>query len=68
MKRLLPLLLPLLAACATPTTALVKDGDIQTCGGSSVGFILGGKIGQGIQEDMDRRCVEEWKSRGYRPA
>ena len=56
-----------LAACATPQTVLKnpKTEEIEVCGGSSTGSVLGGMIGKAIQEDNDRKCVKELKDNGF---
>jgi hypothetical protein len=57
----------ILSACATPQTVLrsPRTGQVEVCGGSTTGFLLGGKIGQAIQEENEKDCVRNLKSNGF---
>lgn len=57
----------MLSGCSTPQTTLRNphNGDVVTCGGSSVGSVLGGMIGYSIQKDHDQDCVNEHRGSGY---
>ena len=63
--RYLPLLF-FVCACATPQTVLKNNTDkYVTCGGSSVGSVAGGMIGYSIQQDNDKKCIDDFKKQGF---
>jgi len=60
-------ILLLLTACQTPQTVLVSPhGQVEACGGSSVGSLTGGVIGYHIQKGMDEDCVNEKLAKGWK--
>ena len=68
MKRTLILILLFsLTACATPETVLrhPKTKTVVTCGGGSVGSVVGGMVGYSIQKSNAEDCVKDRNAEGY---
>lgn len=65
MRYILLISLCLLTACATPVTTMRKGDSVVTCGGGTVGSVLGGKIGYDIQRGNDKDCVNGFATQGY---
>jgi hypothetical protein len=60
-------LLLLLAACATPQTVMQnKKGETVICGGGTAGSVAGGMVGYSIQKDNDKKCIDDYKTKGYK--
>lgn len=56
-----------LSACATPVTTLKNTkGETVSCGGGRTGSIIGGAIGASIEQSHDKKCVEAYKTQGYK--
>jgi hypothetical protein len=65
MKKLVLALL-ILSGCSTPLVTMQKDDIVVSCGGGTVGSILGGYTGYSIQKSHDRDCVREHQEQGYK--
>lgn len=68
MKKIVSLIAILsLTACATPVITMQnKKGDVTSCGGGTIGSVVGGLPGYAIQKHNDQSCVEELKTKGYK--
>ncbi len=66
MKKMYFGLILLLAGCSTPITTMQKGDTTVTCGGGTMGSILGGKLGYHIQKGNDKDCVDSYTSQGYK--
>lgn len=68
MKRLLLVSVFLLSACSTPKTMLInsKTGQVESCGGSATGSMVGGVIGYHIQKSNDAKCEADLLANGFK--
>lgn len=56
-----------LSACSTPKTMLKnpETGQVQSCGGSATGSMVGGVLGYHIQKSNDSDCVADYMEQGF---
>lgn len=64
---LLGISLMALAGCTTPKTMLInkKTGQIESCGGSATGSMVGGVLGYHIQKSNDMQCQSDLMANGF---
>lgn len=65
MRKLLLISL-LLSGCSTPLTTMQNGNSVVSCGGGTVGSLIGGLIGYHIQERNDHDCVVKYANDGYK--
>ncbi len=55
------------AGCSTPKTVLKnpKTGQVETCGGSATGSLVGGVVGYHIQKSNDSKCAADLMAHGF---
>lgn len=69
MKKIAALMaITFLCACTTPKTMLVnnKTGQIESCGGSATGSMVGGVVGYHIQKSNDAKCEADLLANGFK--
>ncbi len=56
-----------LSACTTPKVMLKnpKTGQIESCGGSATGSMVGGVLGYHIQKSNDSQCEADLLANGF---
>ena len=56
-----------LAGCSTPKVMLKnpKTGQIESCGGSATGSLVGGVVGYHIQKSNDTKCEADLLAHGF---
>jgi uncharacterized protein YcfJ len=66
---MLMLALVLVTGCSTPKTVLKnpKTGQVETCGGSATGSLVGGVVGYHIQKSNDSKCAQDLMAQGFKP-
>jgi len=69
MKYLILMSALFLTACSTPKTMLKnpKTGQIESCGGSATGSMVGGVIGYHVQKSNDLQCKADLMEQGFEP-
>jgi uncharacterized lipoprotein YajG len=68
MKKLLLLSTAIiLAGCTTPKTMYVNNetGQVESCGGSATGSLVGGVVGYHIQKSNDSKCAVDLMENGF---
>jgi hypothetical protein len=66
--KLVALIFPIVAGCATPVAVMKNDatGQVARCGGDSSGFMAGGLIGYNVQRNNDDSCVADYEKQGFK--
>lgn len=67
MKYAVLLIVMFVAACSTPKVMLKnpKTGQIESCGGSATGSLVGGVVGYHIQKSNDTKCEADLLANGF---